>query len=298
MELDRLKVFYYVADMLSFSKGAVKLGINQSVVSRHIQLLEKQLGVELFNREKRQIALTREGQSLLLAMRRVFEELEEVKASFAKGSKKPAGPLKIYSNAGLITTLLIDNLGPFLDSYPELEMSMIANDKYPNFSLSEAQVAILPAIPNQTNLVQRYLMSFNIRLYASKDYLKKHGTPKTPEDLMAHRLIGYVTEDQTSPTNTLWHLGLGQRSGRFAKPWIKVTTAPMLFEAAVKGLGIATLARENYLVQRSDLVEVLPDVPGPVSEFYYIYPKHLTEHNAVRVLEEYLRKVIKDNNWK
>lgn len=295
IDWDKLRIFYSVARSQSFSLAAQQLNVSQSALSRSIQLLEDRLKVKLFHRHPKGVALTEKGDIIFKGAHQMLTALEATKASLSEMEKSPHGLLKVRASAGIISRLLISNAAPFFESYPHLRLKIIIGDDPPNFSLGDTEAAVFPYIQGEEEpyLIQEYLLSFHLRLYASPEYLRKFGTPQCVEDLDHHRLLSYGEYPYPS-ANLNWHLSMGCSEGKKREPYIQVNLGHNLVSLATQAIGIVTLAKEstNFKNPHDILVPVLSHVEGPEIKFYYIYPKHLKESYRVRALGSYLHDVV------
>src|SRR5690606_18110279 len=123
-------------------------------------------------------------------------------------------------------------------------------------------------------LIQEYLTTFNLKLYASKKYLQKHGVPKTIDDLDKHRIIAYGDSKMLFTREMEWALRVGRGRKPPRDPYMRISYAPGIYTAGRIGLGIITLIKENYYLRDGFLVPVLPELTGPSFKAYYTYPKH------------------------
>jgi DNA-binding transcriptional LysR family regulator len=209
----------------------------------------------------------------------------------------PKGPLSIGASAGIISRLLLNNAKEFTEAYPELELSIVLGDNPPNFAIGEVKAAVFPYISDQDNLVQEYLRSFYMKLFASPEYLEKFGIPQSPNDLDYHRLLSYGTHPHPF-ANLNWHLALGCPQGEVRRPYMQVNLGEKLRGLAKQGVGIVTLDQRSIEVDlQNTLVPVLPEIKGPQIDFYYIYPKHLENSLRIKALEDYFKMVIVKNGW-
>ena len=295
IDWDKLRIFYSVARSQSFSLAAQQLNVSQSALSRSIQLLEDRLKVKLFHRHPRGVALTEKGEIIFKGAQQMMTTLEATRISLSEMEKFPQGLLKVKASAGIISRLLISNAEPFFESYPHLRLKIIIGDEPPHFSLGDIEAAVFPYIQGEEEpyLIQEYLLSFHLKLYASPDYLKKFGTPQCVEDLDHHRLLSYGEYPYPS-ANLNWHLSAGCSEGKVREPYIRVNLGHNLVSLATQGIGIVTLAQEstNFKNPHDILAPVLPDVEGPEIKFYYVYPKHLKESYRVQALGSYLHEVV------
>ncbi len=298
MDWDKLKTFYTVAHCGSISAAQNILHLNQSSISRHIQDLEYRLKASLFNRHKKGVTLTDAGKLLFETTEETVKKMAQVVTLIQHIDQVPHGSLKIVSAAGWISSLLLDSLDEFTEFYPHIKLSITTTDYNPKFHLKEADAAILSYIPSQPSLVQEYLMSFNLELYASQQYLDKFGTPQSVSDLDNHRLITFGEDHMlfSSPMN--WPLHIGRKGKLPREAFMRINSGILLHQAAKKGLGIVTLARENYFLQKSPLIRILPNVIGPSLSAYFIYPKEFEGSSTIQALGKHLKVVVKKKEWK
>ncbi|MBL0941129.1 MAG: LysR family transcriptional regulator [Alphaproteobacteria bacterium] len=294
MDWDKLKLFYHVARIGSFTKAATILDLSQPALSRSIGILAKTLNTKLFHRKPRGIELTRQGEVLYRFAHKMFLEAEEMTRFLHGGDTEPRGLLKVLTTHSIAYSWLINYIPGFSEKYPDIQLTIFGDDERTN--LYEADVMIRPYIPHQPDLVQKPLTSFRIGLFASRDYLEKYGTPKTPQDLDHHRLISFGGDTLHPYGNVNWILRLGIQSENPRQPFLQINSSQGLLKAAKLGLGIVELGTKHPELEGVDLVEVLPDCEGPLVEIFYIYPEHLKTSKRVTALADYLDEVLKSSS--
>ena len=191
MDWDKLRIFHATAQAGSFTHAGSTLGLSQSAVSRHISQLERNLKTKLFHRHARGLILTEQGEVLYRTAREVFSKISLTEANISEGTRRPRGPLKVTATNGFAMVWITPNLAEFMDLYPEIELTLVLTDSEVDLSMREADLAIRVYRPSQPDLVQRHLMTVAHQVYASPEYLERHGTPQTIEDLNNHRLAVY-----------------------------------------------------------------------------------------------------------
>lgn len=289
LDWDKLKFFYYVAKCNSFTNAAKYLHLTQPSISRAIKSLEEQLGLELFIRTTKRLVMTEEGEILLKMIQRLIEDFETTITGIHEDQREPQGPIRIWTTEGLLNYYLLRYIPEFLEKYPGISLTFIADNNIPDFDLHEADVAIRPPIQGREDLIQHHLFTNHIRLYALPAYLEKFGTPLVPQDLDHHRLIGFGNHETADHFSNLnWHLRIGCHNGESRKPFIQANTPQGRLQLAAAGLGIAAIAAEHPDLTAYGLVEVLPNIPAPVVETYYIYARRLKGAKRVKVLADFL----------
>ena len=213
MDWDKLKVFHAAAEAGSFTHAGEQLGLSQSAVSRQVSALEQELSVSLFHRHARGLILTEQGDLLFRTAHDVFMQLQAARAKLTDSRERPSGDLKIQTPPALGINWLIPRLHEFTALYPDIRISLIVTDEDLDLSMREADVAIRARKPTQPDLIQRKLFSIGFHAYCSPEYIKRFGTPRTLDDLDAHRII--MLSDSQVPA----HLAESQLADRCRPQW-------------------------------------------------------------------------------
>lgn len=191
--LDWSDVRYFLAAAHSGSLAAASraLGSHQPTVGRHIDSLEKQLGVRLFQRHAQGLTLTEEGQRILQAAEAMgaaaarLQRLGGVEAAELSGSVRVAAP------SGLAVHLIAANLARFRERFPALEITLQPAVTSADLTHGEADVAVRLYRPEAAELVVRRVGTLAFGLYGASAYLQRHGTPRASSELAQHLFIGY-----------------------------------------------------------------------------------------------------------
>ena len=215
MDWDKLKVFHAAAEAGSFTHAGEQLGLSQSAVSRQVSALEQELSVSLFHRHARGLILTEQGDLLFRTAHDVFMQLQAARAKLTDSRERPSGDLKITTPPALGINWLISRLDEFTALYPEIRISLIVTDEDLDLSMREADVAIRTRKPTQPDLIQRKLFSIGFHAYCSPEYIKRFGTPRTLDELDAHRII-MLSDSQVPP-----HLAEPQLADRCRPQWLR-----------------------------------------------------------------------------
>jgi DNA-binding transcriptional LysR family regulator len=291
MDWDKLRIFHTVAEAGSFTHAGDLLNLSQSAVSRQVSALEESLRTTLFRRHARGLILTEQGELLYQTARDVFAKLAMAEAMLTDAKEKPRGELKVSTTIGLGSTWLTPRIREFIEAYPDINVNMVLTDGEVDLTMREADIAIRLWPPTQPDLVQRKLMTVNFHLYASPDYVKRRGMPKTPEDLDKHALIVYGDDTPNPVRASDWLMELGANPEKPRNPVLKVNNIYGLLLAVESGLGIGALP--DYIVQgHTQPVRVLDDVAGPKFDTYFVYPEELRNSKRITVFRDFLiRKV-------
>lgn len=287
MDWDKLRVFHAVAEAGSFTHAGDTLNLSQSAVSRQISHLEESLRVPLFHRHARGLILTEQGEILFQTARDVFAKLATTEAILSEGKDRPKGPLRLTTTVALGSNWLAPRIGAFLELYPEISLTLILNDSELDLSMRQADVALRLTPPRQPDLIQRHLKTIKFHLYAAPSYLKAAGVPRSPADLIGHRLVIYGETAHPPFPNVNWLLDVA--SGPRGRPAsvLRVNNYFAMYRAVQTGIGIAALP--DYMAREDvSLVRVVPDLEGPQVPAYFVYPEELRHSKRITVLRDFL----------
>jgi DNA-binding transcriptional LysR family regulator len=295
MDWDKLRVFHAVAEAGSFTHAGETLNLSQSSVSRQISALEEDLAVTLFHRHARGLILTEQGEELHRTVRDIFGRLNMTVARIKESKERPQGPLKITTTVAFGSIWLTSRMKEFLELYPDIEVSLALADTELDLSMREADVAIRMIAPRQPDLIQRHMISMHYHVFASPEYLKKHGMPNKPEELDNHRIIVYGDQTGSPLPDRNWLLRAGTTADNLRRPILRVNSTYGIYRAVQAGLGIAALP--DYITQEAgNLVRVLPELLGPRLDAYFVYPEELRQSQKIIVFRDFLLRKIADAN--
>ncbi|GGB74406.1 MULTISPECIES: LysR family transcriptional regulator [Henriciella] len=287
MDWDKLKSFHAAAEAGSLTAAGERLGISQSAVSRQISALEEQLGVSLFQRHARGLVLTDAGHTLHRSTMDMSSAAQMANAALRDQQDVAQGDLVVTAPIAFGSTWLVPRLGNFINANPNMRVDLRLDDgeTYDLLKL-EAECAIRLWAAEKSDLIQRKLGTVATNLYATPDYLKRHGTPRTPQDLDNHRIIGYGTEKSMLDAMS-WAQRVGRDDTLPRKASLSVNNVPAMLRAVEAGLGIADLP--DYMASTSPrLVRVLPDHTGPTFDLYFIYPSDLKRSKRIAAFRDFL----------
>jgi len=295
MDWDKLRIFHAVAEAGSFTRAGEQLNLSQSAVSRQIGALEESLKTPLFHRHARGLILTEQGEFLYRAAHEVSAKLAMTAAVLTDLKDRPSGELKVTTTVAFGSIWVAPLVREFVDLYPEVSLSMVLDDSELDLSMRQADVALRMRKPVQGDLVHRKLLTVHYHLCAAPDYLRRHGTPKTIEELDGHRLIVYGDEAPTPIADVNWLIRAGAGRDRRRHPTLRMNNIYGIKLAMESGLGIAALP--DYIVHGSTrTVRVLPNVDGPSFDTYFVYPEELRNSKRIAVFRDFLVRKVAE--WK
>ncbi|MGF1468879.1 MAG: LysR family transcriptional regulator [Sandaracinaceae bacterium] len=257
--LYRMGIFARVVEEGSFTAAAASLDLGKSVVSQHVRILEEELGVQLLNRNTRTLHMTDEGSRFYERCRRMLDAAEGALTDVAAARHEPQGVLKVTAPLNLGTSrLFVETVREYRRAYPSVDIELSLDDAVTDLIGHGFDVGLRVGWLSDSALFARRLAPFRLTLAASPAYLRDHGRPRRPPDLLKHCLIGLGV--LTHPSR----IELINRSGRRVTvkvpPKILTNTGIAGRQLALAGLGVGVLP--DYAVlddyASGDLVEVLP----------------------------------------
>lgn len=291
MDWDKLRIFHAVAEAGSFTHAGNALNLSQSAVSRQIGTLEESLGVSLFHRHARGLLLTEQGEMLQKAAKDIFGQLAMIEGQLADTRQLPEGPLRITTTEFIASTWLAPNLKKLREQHPNIQLTILLDDRVLNLGMREADAAIRLYQPEQQDLVQRQLGTINFHIYGAKTYLKAEGVPRSARELRDHTLIGYPENAPPPFSDPNW---LFRSAGADPEDNLKLLMMNSLYamhEAAANGAGLATLP--DYLARKDSRLEVvLPALQPPPVEMYFVYPEERRHSQRIAIFRDFLLDLV------
>jgi DNA-binding transcriptional LysR family regulator len=281
-DTEDLRTFVDVADAGGVSSAARRLGVSKSIVSRRLSRLEAELGVQLLARTTRGAALTEAGVTFREHAARVCAEIDTALETIMPAGEL-RGRLRIAAPLSLGPTHLAPVFAEMARRHPMLHVHASYSDHFVDIIGEGFDCAIRVGYLSDSNLIARRVGPVHGKLVASPDYIREHGTPETPDELLAHQALMQGTET--------WQFIDGDKivsihpHGRF-----KADNGTALVAAAVAGLGIAWLPDhliEGYLDSGS-LVPVMTRYPVPTAGMFVVRPPGEHSTRKVRILTELL----------
>ncbi len=233
-----MTVFVAVAEEEGFAAGARRLRMSPPAVTRAVAMLEARLGVKLLDRTTRYVRATDAGLRYLDEARRILTDVEAAEESVAGGNAEPRGRLTVTAPVLFGRMFVMPGIVEYLERHPQTEVSAVLLDRAVN--LLEEGVDVGVRIGELADSTMRALRVGRVRivLCASPAYLKRRGTPRTPQELTDHSTIASIAG--SGAIHWRFDTGDGMRPVR-VRPRLAVTTNDAAVEAALRGFGITRL---------------------------------------------------------
>ncbi|MCG8710403.1 LysR family transcriptional regulator [Brenneria sp. 4F2] len=269
--LEELQAFVVVIDTGSITAAADRLGQTTSGISRALRRLEGKLGTTLLHRTTRRLALTEEGVMFLQHARDVIRAVEHAEEQVALRHDQPCGRLRINAASPFMQHVILPLIPEFRRRYPQIMLELNSDDFIIDLLEQQTDVAIRIGILKDSSIHARALGTTRLRVLASPDYLRRHGTPMSVEDLSQHSCLGFTQLEWLNH----WPLRDGNRDYYPISPALSASNGEMLRQLALRGEGIVRLSdfmtHEDQAAGR--LVQVLEhdtlDVRTPINAVYY-----------------------------
>ena len=266
-----LNVFVIAAETRSFVRAGEALGVSSSAIGKTMARLEKRLGVRLFHRNTRNIAITAEGIMFLERCRRIFSEIEAAEQELSQTIAAPRGWLRV--SLPLAGMLFMPTITKFMQAFPEVMIDLDFTDRLVDVIEEGFDVVVRTGEIADSRLMVRTLGRFSHRVVGSREYFDRFGIPKVPEDLSAHMCLHH----KYPSTGKLerWPLRHDVGAGKLELPVSSMaSTLEPLINMAEAGLGVACLPLFTIGRQIADgrLVSVLADHVEDVGEFRVLWP--------------------------
>lgn len=265
-----MEVFVKVVEMGGFSAAARSCRLTPSAVSKLISRLETRLGTRLVNRSTRKLQLTSEGCTFYERSTRILADLDEAESTASSG-EKPAGRIRLNTNASFATHILAPLVPQFLAKYPDITLHIVQTDAVIDLLAEHTDVAIRAGPLKSSSLVARKLGATRMTIVAAPDYLKRFGQPKSVAELEGHNRIGFCY----ARTIEGWPLiHEGETINLPITGNVQVSDGEAMRQLALAGTGIARLAAFTVRrdIEAGRLVPVLEDCnPGDLEEVHAVY---------------------------
>lgn len=275
IDLRLIETFIQAARRESFSAAAKALRVSPGAVSQNIKSLEDQLQTRLFTRTTRQVKLTPEGQRFLQRCAPAVEALETAATEIQEEREAFQGRLRITSTTAFGRDEILPLIASFQAEHPELEIELSLSDGFVDLVAEEFDLAVRGGILPDSDYIARLLIPVTPLVCASPDYLDRHGSPTSLEDLNGHRLIGM----RSNPSQRVF---AWEFSGAKPSETRRVEIAPTAImndpasaaRAAALGMGITQVGSNVALplINTKKLDVLFPETSIQSRGLYAVYP--------------------------
>lgn len=281
MDLNSIALFVAVAEATNFSEAARKLGVERSAVSRGVAALERELGVSLFARTTRRVALTTAGAALRTRVAPHIRAISDVTASLPERDALPSGELRLTAPTDIGAMVLPAIVAGFSKRYPDVRLDVRLTNRRVDLVAEGFDVALRGSSARlaDSTLVARRLTTMEMHVFASPTYLARAGTPRTVAEAAEHAWVA-------------------MRGAKWARPLGRPARAPLLtgddmlfvYKAVAAGCGLGLfpsfLAGDDCAA--GTLARVLPRRKLPAGALYFLHPPARHVPGKVTALRDHL----------
>ena len=290
--------FVRTVELGGFSMAARELGLTPSAISKLVTRLEGRLGVRLLNRTTRRLALTPEGEAYFERSQRILADISDAENEVARFRAQPKGELRINVGTAFGLHQLAPALPEFLARNPEVQVELTLTDRVVDLIEEGADLGIRLGTLTDSSLIARRICELERVVCASPAYLKKHGTPRKPQDLLKHNClsVAYAPSLQRWPfaaKDGVEHIEVAGSAS--------ANSAEALLQLALVGLGIIRLSEVivGEAIREGKLVPLLQEVhhsePLPL---HAVYPQGRHRSPKVAAMVELLVERFGDAPWR
>lgn len=287
--LSDIAVFIRVVDTGSFTATAEALGLTQSTVSKSVSRLEEHFGTRLLNRSTRKFSLTEAGSTLYERGKRALVEIEEVEVEVARLQMEPRGMLRVSAPTSFGALHLAPILPAFLERYPALTIDLQLDDRQIDLVEEGFDCAIRIKELGDSTLVAKKLAPCRQVICAAPEYFRRHGRPRTPEELKRHPVLVYTY--RASLGDWILRGPNGETTKIETSARLSSNSGIALTQAALSGFGIV-VPPKFYIIRELEQgrLEVILDdhTVLPALNIYVIYPERRYLSPKIRAFVDFL----------
>ena len=286
LDWNQVRAFLATAQEGSFSAASRALGQTQPTLSRQVSALEAHLGVTLFERGTRTIALTEAGQALLAPAKVMLDGALDLSLAAEGRSTSMQGKVTITATSLFAMSYLPAIIEELRTRAPDLTLEVIASNSLQDLRRREADIAIRHVRPSEDELIGRLIGEHTAGLYADPAYINRKGRPSTVRDIAAHDFLGF---EQIELAVEFYHqLGLAVSADQ-----IRVFSGygEVLVALVRQGLGMCILPDGAFC---EGLERVLPEAIRIDFPVWLVTHRELQTNPRIRLVFDVLAKALKD----
>ncbi|WP_029044302.1 MULTISPECIES: LysR family transcriptional regulator [Cupriavidus] len=265
---EAMGIFVQVVDHGSFARAAQANQFHRPAVTKAIQQLERELGVQLLHRTTRKLSMTEEGEEFYQRCTQLLGDFADTLALFSP-TRPPKGKLRLDMPTAVAKAIIVPALPDFRRRYPAIELVLRSSDHHVDLIGEGVDCAVRLGELADSSLVARRIGTIPMVTCGSPGYLARHGTPASLDDLDRHVAVNFLV--QHGRRTLEWQFDAGDRIVTRQVPSDIVVDDSEAFHACgLAGLGLLQGLRPALqpYIDAGQLVEVLPHckpVPRPIS---------------------------------
>ncbi|MFC9357494.1 LysR family transcriptional regulator [Rhodococcus sp. NPDC057014] len=234
VNLEDLRYFLALTRYGKLAVAAQRLGVEHTTIRRRVTALEKDLGTRLFDKTPGGWILTSAGQRLLPYAQRIESESDSAQAAISDRKHSPQGTVRIVATDGFGGTVIAPGLARLRAEHPAIEVELVTTSHLLSYGVGEFDIAVTLHRPERPGFKMMPLCDYDLRLYASPQYLATHPPITDPDDLAAHDIVWFVESLLDLP-----ELQSAEDIAAKANIVFRTTNLFAQLEAAASGIGLA-----------------------------------------------------------
>jgi DNA-binding transcriptional LysR family regulator len=291
-EVAELQLFVEIVKAGNLSAAARALDSSPAAMSRGLSALEARLGVRLVTRTSRTFELTEEGHLFYERCERIVADIAEAEAEASSQGKLVKGRLRIGAPMGIGRRLIASLVAQFVEKYPGIQVQLNLSDSGLDVIGDGLDIALRVGLPTDASVLAKKILSTRRIVCASPSYLKRHGTPRRPEDLRQHNCIRLVRGRQVIDT---WPFQEnGNRLEVVVTGSLTTTSGEVVHDWVRSGRGIALKAVWDVQpdLETGALIECLEDFWSDEIDLFAICANRQHLFPRVRIFLDYVSSML------
>ena len=281
-----IRSFLAALDKGSLLAAARVLKATQPTIGRHIAELEAQLGVVLFERTGRGLLPTPTALQLAESARAMDNAANQLARSVSGADAGISGTVRVTASQPVACYLLPPILAQMRLVLPDVQVELVASNAVSNLLRREADIALRMVQPDQASLIVKRIAKITLGAYAHRDYLRRRGTPKQPQDLLNHDLVGNDCDEAIVKGMVGFGLPVSRESFAF-----RCDDLIAYWQAVRAGLGIGFVS--DYLaVTDKEVVAVLPMIKVPPIPIWLTVHREIRTSRRIRAVYDFLAQTL------
>lgn len=293
MDLNHTAAFIRVVEEESFTAAARALGLTTSRVSRSVAMLEEQLGVRLLQRTTRRVSLTDAGRAYFDRTHAPVAVLRSASEDISQAGKEPRGIVRLTATLSFSVSFLPRVVADFIDRYPMVQFDLLFTSQPVDLVKENIDIAIRAGHLKESSLIARRVGKMVFGLFASPNYLRRRGTPKTIAELLQHDCLRY-----RPPGRYDWKLTDGKKEETVAVSGsLLVDDTVFMHQAILCGVGIGLLPLHFIISPPGGLRRVLADYTWRELPLSVVWASRQHEPARVKLFRDFLMGRLASAPW-
>ncbi|MFV7782553.1 LysR family transcriptional regulator [Shewanella marisflavi] len=295
-KISAIRSFVEVASCGSFTQAAEQLDLSRLQVSRHVQEVERWLGLRLLHRTTRSVSLSVQGEEAFIYCQKILDEVASLESRSQRHRQELVGSIRVASPIGLGQNLLFEAIDAFTHQHPQVKIQLVLSDELAQLVGERVDIALRYTHQPDESLIARRLMQIDSALCASPHYLSQHPAITQISDLRMHNCLLHSSQSRWDFVKD------NQTIAQSISGNLQANDMGVLLKAAIGGKGIILLPCDlaNPHLASGELVEVLQGHHLPSKTLWAVYlsrsyQQHLVRHFIDFIAERWQKDI---NKWR